>query len=383
VAVAGNGDLYILDQGNQRVLWVPNPDNYNALNYRVAGPYVGNSGDPRSTQLMNPRYVLAAPDGALLVADSDRSVVRRIEPDGGFADVIAGTGNKGGFFDDDNGAATSIPLGWPTGLALGPDGSLYIADRGRHMIFRLQNGQISRFAGTGRADFLHPSGYSAEGRPAREESLYSPGAVAVDPQGNVYIADTLNSRIRKVDTNGTMTTLAGTGAYGYNGDGKTGIGTQLFQPGDVAWRDGAVYFADSGNAVIRKFDPVTSIVTIVAGSGGRGGFGGDGGPATAAVLNGPDGFTFGPDGSMYIADTQNSRVRKVAPDGTISTIAGTGTNGETGDGGAATAALLRGPRSVSVDAQGNVFVADTENNRIRMIAPGGAAPTPTPTAASR
>ena len=174
VAVAGNGDLYILDQGNQRVLWVPDPNNINALNFRVAGPFVGNSGDPRSTQLMNPRHVLAAPDGALLVADSDRSVVRRIDPDGGFADVIAGTGNRGGFFDDDNGAATSIPLGWPTGLALGPDGSLYIADRGRHMIFRLKDGQISRFAGTGRADFLGPSGYSPEGRPARDEPLYSP-----------------------------------------------------------------------------------------------------------------------------------------------------------------------------------------------------------------
>ncbi len=372
VAVAGNGDLYILDQGNQRVLWVPNPNNVNALNFRVAGPFVGNSGDPRSTQLMNPRHVLAAPDGALLVADSDRSVVRRIEPDGGFADVIAGTGNRGGFFDDDTGAATSIPLGWPTGLAMGPDGSLYIADRGRHMIFRVKDGQLSRFAGTGRADFLGPSGFSPEGRPARDEPLYSPSGVAVAPDGTVYIADTLNSRLRRVDTGGNIFTIAGTGAYGYNGDGKDGNGTQLFQPTEVkVGPDGAVYFADTGNAVIRKWTPTTGVVNIVAGTGGQGGFGGDGGRATAAQLNNPDGFAFGPDGSLFVADTTNNRVRKVAPDGNISTIAGTGTNGETGDGGAATAALLRGPRSVSVDAQGNVFVADTENNRIRMIAPGG------------
>ncbi len=127
-------------------------------------------------------------------------MVRRIEPDGGFADVVAGTGYRGGNFDDDTGAATSIPLGWPTGLAMGPDGSLYIADRGRHMIFRLKDGQITRFAGTGRADFLGPSGYSPEGRPARDQPLYSPCGVAVAPDGTVYIADTLNSRIRRVDT---------------------------------------------------------------------------------------------------------------------------------------------------------------------------------------
>ncbi|HEX2517102.1 MAG TPA: hypothetical protein VH257_20525, partial [Chloroflexota bacterium] len=376
VAVAGNGDVYILDQGNQRVLWVPGPNNINALSFRVAGPFVGNSGAPGSIQLMNPRYVMAAPDGSVYVADSDRSVVRRIDPDGGFSDVIAGTGYRGGNFDDDTGPATSIPLGWPTGLALGPDGSLYIADRGRHMIFRLQNGQITRFAGTGRADFLLPSGYSPEGRPARDEPLYSPGAVAVAPDGTVYIADTLNSRIRRVDTGGNIFTIAGTGAYGYNGDNKAGNSTQLFQPSEIkVGSDGAVYFDDTGNAVIRKWTPTTGVVTIVAGTGGQGGFGGDGGRATAAQLNNPDGFAFGSDGSLFIADTTNNRVRKVAPDGNIATVVGTGTAGETGDGGPAARALLRGPRSVSVDAQGNLFIADTENNRLRMVAPGGEAPT--------
>jgi len=376
VAVAGNGDLYILDQGNQRVLWVPGPNNINALNFRVAGPFVGNSGAPLSTQLMNPRHILPAPDGSLYVADSDRSVVRRINPDGGFADVVAGTGYRAGTFDDDTGPATSIPLGWPTGLALGPDGSLYIADRGRHMIFRLQDGQITRVAGTGRADFLLPSGYSPEGRPARDEPLYSPGGVAIAPDGTMYIADTLNSRVRRVDTGGNIFTIAGTGAYGYNGDDKAGTSTQLFQPSEVKLGpDGAVYFADTGNAVIRKWTPTTGVVSIVAGTGGQGGFGGDGGAATAALLNNPDGFAFGPDGSLYISDTTNNRVRKVAPDGKISTVAGSGTAGETGDGAAATAARLRGPRGVGVDAQGNLFIADTENNRIRMVAPGGEAPT--------
>jgi sugar lactone lactonase YvrE len=205
--------------------------------------------------------------------------------------------------------------------------------------------------------------------------------VAVAPDGTVYIADTLNSRLRRVDTGGNIFTIAGTGAYGYNGDNKAGTGTQLFQPSEVkVGPDGAVYFADTGNAVIRKWTPTTGVVSIVAGTGGRGGFAGDGGAATAAQLNNPDGFAFAPDGSMYIADTTNNRVRKVTPDGNISTVVGTGTAGETGDGGAATAALLRGPRSVSVDAQGNLFVADTENNRLRMVAPGAA---PTTSAASR
>ena len=298
VAVAPTGDLFVLDQGNLRVLWIPNPDSYNSPAYRVAGAYNGNSGTPGSIDLRNPRHVLAAPDGSLWVADSDRSVVRRIAPDGQSSDVVAGTGNRGGNFDPDSGAATTVPLGWPTGLALGPDGSVYIADRGRHIIFRLKDGQLSRYAGNGRADFLGPTGYSSEGRPANQEPLNSPAGVAVDPAGNVYIADTLNSRVRKVDTAGTITTLAGTGAYGYNGDGKPGLATQLWQPEDIAWYNGAVYFADTGNGAIRKWDPATGNVTTVAGTGNSAGYGGDNGPATAALLNSPTDMTFGPDGSV-------------------------------------------------------------------------------------
>ena len=369
VAVAPNGDLYVLDQGNQRVLWIPNPDSYNSPAYRVAGAYNGNGGAPGSIQLMNPRHVLAAPDGSLWVADSDRSVVRRIAPDGQSSDVVAGTGTRGGNFGPVSGPATQIDLAWPTGLALGPDGAVYIADRGLNKVLRLKDGQLARVAGTGRADFLGPTGFSAEGRPALEEPLYSPSGVAVAADGTLYIADTLNSRLRKVDPAGNIFTLAGTGAYGYNGDGQAGASTQLFQPSEVkVGPAGAVYFADTGNAVIRKWDPVSGVVSVVAGTGGQGGFGGDGGPATAALLSNPDGFAFGPDGSLYIADTTNNRVRKVAPDGTITTVAGTGATGEAGDGGPAALALLRGPRSVAVDAQGTLYIADTENNRVRAVA---------------
>ncbi|MDQ3701547.1 MAG: SMP-30/gluconolactonase/LRE family protein, partial [Chloroflexota bacterium] len=355
-------------QGNQRVLWVQNPNSVNALAYRVAGAYQGDSGAPLSTQLMNPRHVLAAPDGSLYVADSDRSVVRRLSPDGSFWDVVAGTGSRAGTFDPDSGVATQISLGQPTGLGLGPDGSLYIADRGVHKIFRVQNGEISRVAGTGRGEFLSATGFSAEGQRATEEPLYAPGGVAVAADGTLYIADSLNSRIRRVDPAGNMFTVAGDGAYGYNGDNKSGSGIQLFQPSEVkVGPDGVVYFADTGNAVIRRINPTTGVVSIFAGTGGQGGFGGDGGQATAALLNAPDGFAFGADGSMYIADTQNNRVRRVAPNGTISTVAGAGGAGEAGDGGTAVTALLRGPRSVSVDAGGNLYIADTENNRIRAV----------------
>jgi streptogramin lyase len=384
VTLGPDGTLYILDQGNLRVLMVPNPGSLNAVAYRVAGAYNGNSGDPRSTQVMNPRHVLASPDGSLWVADSDRSVVRRISPDGAFADVVAGTGNRGGAFDPDSTLPpTQTNLVWPTGTAVGPDGSVYIADRGAHKIFRIQGNTITRFAGTGRADFLLPSGYSAEGRPATEDPLYSPAAVAVGPDGSVYIADTFNSRIRKVDPSGRMFTLAGTGSYGYNGDGKSGPSTSLFQPEDVTvGPDGAVYFADTGNAVIRKIDPVSGVVAIVAGTGGRGGFGGDGGPATAAQLNGPGGLSFGPDGSLYVADTGNNRVRRVSG-GTITTVAGTGSAGEAGDGGDATKATLNGPRSVSVDAQGTLYIADTSNNRVRVVAGGAFAPASTAVTAAQ
>jgi sugar lactone lactonase YvrE len=367
VAVAPNGDLYILDQGNLRVLWVPSPG-LDAPAYRVAGAYHGDSGDPRSTQLLHPRHVLPGPDGSLYVADSDRSVVRKLRPDGGFGDVVAGTGRRAGAFEEDSGPARQVSLGWPTGLAWGPDGSLYIADRGVHKIFRLKDGSLTRVAGTGRADYLGPSGFSPDGRPATQEPLSSPSGVAVAPDGTLYVADTFNSRIRRITPDGLIYDVAGTGSYGYNGDGMGGAGTTLFQPSEVkVGPDGAVYFADTGNAVIRKVDPGSGVVSIVAGTGGEAGIGGDGGAAREALLNAPDGFGFGPDGSLYVADTNNHRIRRVAPDGTITTVVGTGTAGEDGDGGQAAEAELRSPRGVAVDGDGNLVIADTDNNRVRLV----------------
>ncbi len=301
--------------------------------------------------------------------------MRKINPDGSFGDVVAGSGNRGGTFEPDNIIATEANLAWPTGLALGPDGSLYIADRGAHKIRKvspgpdgtLRRGLITTVAGTGRSDYQNETGYSPEGQPATQEPLNSPSGVAVAPDGTIYIADSFNSRIRRVDPSGNIFSLAGTGSYGDNGDNIGGSGVELFQPSEVkVGPDGNVYFADTGNAVIRRIDR-NGNVSIVAGSGGIGGFAGDGGQAVGAQLNGPDGFAFGPGGTLYIADTLNNRIRRVTADGVISTVVGTGAAGEGGDGGPATAATLRAPRAVSVDNAGNIYIADTDNNRIRMV----------------
>jgi streptogramin lyase len=368
LAFGPDGNLYVLDQGNLRVLQITQPLTLKGAAYRVAGAYQGDSGSPSAIQVLNPRYVLAAPDGSLYVADSDRSVVRKISADGTFATVVAGTGTRGGTFEPDGIPATQARLAWPTGLALGPDGSLYIADRGAHKIRKVgPDGIITTVAGTGRGDYQLPTGFSPEGRPATQEPLYSPSAVVVAPDGTLFIADTFNSRIRRVGPDGSITTIAGTGAYGYNGDGIPATSADLFHPADLALGpDRALYFTDSQNAAIRRIDR-SGMITTVAGTAASAGFAGDGGAATAAQLNGPDGLTIASDGTLYIADTGNNRIRKVAPDGTITTVVGTGTAGEAGDGGPADRAQLRAPRSVSIDGAGNLYIADTDNNRVRMV----------------
>jgi sugar lactone lactonase YvrE len=396
VAIGPDGALYILDQGNNRVMKVvdPGPSVKPGKIFRVAGAYVGPSGAPASTQLMRPRGVAAAPDGSVYVADGQKSVVRWVSPDGAFTDLVAGTGTRGGAFDvHDGDPARETRLVWPDGVALGPDGSLYIADRGSHRILRVidpgPNGRIYTVAGTGHNDFQEDMGFSPEGRPATQESLNSPTDVVVAPDGTFYISDTHNSLIRKVTPGGRIFTVAGIGSFGYNGDHPNALATELNQPNGLALgADGTLFFVDTGNACVRKLTPQGAIATV-AGMCGKGtgtpgsGFPvGDGGPATEASLGvsnaalaplnagGPEGIAVGPDGSLYIADTYNCRIRKVGTDGRIATVVGTGTCGEGGDGGPADKAQVWGPRGLALDKAGNLFIADTDNNKIRVVAAG-------------
>ena len=210
------------------------------------------------------------------------------------------------------------------------------------------------------------AGYSGDGGAATSAELYNPIGVGFDASGNLYIADYLNNRIRKVTPSGTISTVAGNGTRGYSGDGGTATAAELNYPGGVAFdASGDLYIADAFNNVIRKVTPSGTIGTV-AGIG-TWGYSGDGGAATAAELHGPYGVAFDTSGDLYIADTYNNRIRKVTPLGIISTVAGNGTNGYSGDGGAAAAAELGLPTGVAVDGSGNLFIADQNNNRIREI----------------
>lgn len=216
------------------------------------------------------------------------------------------------------------------------------------------------------------AGFGGDGGPATAARLRLPRTMAADAAGNVYIVDTYNHRIRRVSTDGIITTIGGTGSAGYSGDGGPATSARFDTPhGIAADAAGNVYVADAPNQRIRRIDAATGIVTTVAGTGNSG-FSGDGGPATAAQLRYPKGVEIGPDGSLYIADNNNHRVRRVdLSTGVITTVAGTGSKGFSGDGGPATAARLSEPRNIAFDAQGRLYIVDQNNRRIRRVETDG------------
>ena len=214
------------------------------------------------------------------------------------------------------------------------------------------------------------AGFSGDGGAAPGAPLSSPAGVAVDGRGNVFVADTYNNRIRKVSAaTGVITTVAGNGTAGFSGDGGAATDAPLNGPVGIAVDGrGNVFVADRLNSRIRQVSAATGVITTVAGNGTRG-FSGDGGAATDAQLNVPSGVAVDGSGNLFTADTNSQRIRKVsAATGVITTLAGNGTAGFSGDGGAATGALLYDPFAVAVDGRGNVFIADTYNNRIRQLA---------------
>ncbi len=244
-------------------------------------------------------------------------------------------------------------------------GNIYAADFTKHVVYRVDRfGATTTVAGNGRA------GYSGDGALATNAQLFAPVGTAVAPDGTLYIAEFSNHRIRKVASNGIITTIAGS-VGGFTGDQGPATAARLNAPLSLALdADGNLLFTDSANFRVRKIAP-NGVISTVAGTG-RLSLSGSGGPATAAD-SAPGWLALGPDGSIYFTDDGdgrlfgNSRVRKVAPNGTISTVAGTGVDGFTGDGGPATAAQLRSVSGVAVDAAGNIFIADPANARIRKV----------------
>lgn len=335
---------------------------------------------PLETNLYLPQDITWGPDGFLYILDWNNHRIRRIGH--GVVETVAGTGELG---DAQDGPALEVKFNHPTNVAFDAQGRMIIAAWHNSLVKRLDftTGLVENLAGTGARAF------GGDGGPGNQARLDLPSSVAVDSIGNIIISDQANFRLRLLEPNGIIHTICGDGVPAYSGDGGRAELARLASPrgqsappaGRIAIDDrNRIYIADTGNHVIRLIEEDGTIDTI-AGTGAPGS-GGDGGPATAAQLNTPSDVAVSRNGSVYIADTMNHTVRVIRPDGTLHTLAGVlGQRGSTGDGGPAEEALLDRPYGVEVAPNGTVYVADTHNHRVRQIIGTSAnvPPTPVPT----
>jgi sugar lactone lactonase YvrE len=367
LALDRTGNLFIADRGNGRIRKVTPGGVISTVAGNGTQGFSGDGGPATSAELAGPCGVAVDATGDLFIADTSNQRIRKVTPGGvtpgGVISTVAGNGTSG--FGGDGGPATSAQLAGPYGVTVDAVGNLFIVDVTNNRIRKVTpGGVISTVAGNGN------QGYSGDGGPATSAQLYAPYGVAVDAAGNLFIADNGNQRIRKVTPGGVISTVAGNGTGGYRGDGGPATSAQLLYPYGVAVDTaGNLFIADTGNNRVRKVTP-GGVISTVAGNGTQG-FSGDGGPATSAELHYPEGAAVDTVGNLFIVDTSNSRVRKVTPGGVISTVAGNGTQGFSGDGDPATSAQLYNPEGVAVDTAGNLFIADTYNNRIRKVTSGG------------
>lgn len=290
------------------------------------------------------------------------AVIALLTPPAGQMSSVVGTAIPG--YSGDGGKAKGAQLDQPFHCCFGPRGEMYIADTNNHVIRRVdRNGIITTIAGCGR------KGYTGDGGKAAAATLNEPYGVVVDREGMLYIVDRLNSCIRKVDgKTGIISTLAGTGKPGFNGDGGPANQAQLREPNGLSLEGrGILLIADVSDNRIRRVDLRTGIITTFAGTGNRQ-FSGDGGPASVATINGARAVDFDLAGNVYICEREGNRIRKVdRRTGIIRTIAGTGQAGYSGDGGPALKATFNGPKWVHVAPDYSIYVVDTENHCVRRI----------------
>jgi len=317
--------------------------------------FTGDGGAATSAEINDPIAMVADSAGNIYIADKNNHLVRKVSK--GNITTVAGSGVQG--YAGDGGPAISAQLSWPSGLALDAQGNLYIGDAGNNVVRKVSNGIITTVAGNG------TYGYTGDGGAATSAEMNYPTGVAVDSSGALYIADSDNNVVRKV-VNGIITTAVGTGTEGYIGDGGAATSAELAYPQGLAVdAQGNLYISDSLNYAVRWVN--NGVINTLAGNGTLG-YQGDGGPGTSAELNIPVGIALDVLGNLYIADSGNNRVRVVS-NATISTVAGNGTQGFSGDGGSAASAELAQPYGVTADPSGNVYVADSGNNRVRIATP--------------
>ncbi len=363
-------DLFITQAASSPVVLIADSLNFrlrqiaNGTISNIAGNgnygYTGDGGIGTDANLPGPDGVVIDANGNTIVCDTYANRVRSINMFG-IINLIAGTNTAG--FIGDGGPAASASLVDCQGIAIDGAGNLYIADTHDQRIRKISAAEIiTTVAGSGVNTF------SGDGGQAVNAALSQPQGIAVDAQGDLYIADTGNNRIRRVIPSGIITTIAGTGTAGYAGDGDFATGAQLNAPSRVALdSSGNIYFSDNGNNVVRRIQ-TDGVIQTVAGNG-QYGFSGDGGQATAAMLANPIGLAFDAAGGLLIADAGNARIRRVDPTGVISTIAGNGTNALAGDGRPPLQTGFGSPADVTVDPQGNIYVADQNEGRVRRIEP--------------
>ncbi len=331
--------------------------NINTVAGNGTGAYSGDGGPATAAEIQNPSGVYADTAGNLFFADQSNNRIRMINTSGTITTVV---GNGVGGFSGNGGQATAAEINAPQGIFIDKAGNIYIGDFFNNRIRKVHtNGVITTIAGNGFSNF------SGDGGPATAAELNGPSDVCVDSTGNVYIADETYSHIRIVNTSGIINTFAGNGVNGFSGDGGPATAAEIHGPSGVRI-DAAqnIYIADLQNRVIRKVN-TSGIISTIAGIGGITGYSGDSGPATAAELSQPTGLCFDGFGNIYIAD--GYRVRIVNTSGIISTVAGNGISGYSGDGGPATASEFNYDFAIAADAKGDFWVGDVFNNRVREV----------------
>jgi len=321
----------------------------------------GDGGDCASARLNGPSGCALDGAGSFFIADTQNNCVRVLDLVGWTIEAFAGTGEAG--YSGDGGPAAEATFSRPTGVAAGRDGDVFICDRGNHAVRRVSaaDGVVTTVAGTGEA------GYGGDGGPGTESRLAGPSGAALDGRGGLVICEAEGHRVRRLDLeSGVISTVAGTGEAGVAEDGSEAVGAQLSAPSGVAVDgEGNVYVAEAGaNRIVRIGED--GVLRVVSGTG-EAGASGDGGPAADATYRGPTGLSCDSRGDLCVADTENHAVRMiVASTGTVLRVAG-GRRGFSGDGGDAAAASLSRPQGCVVDEDGVVYVADTENHRLRVV----------------
>jgi uncharacterized protein (TIGR03437 family) len=386
VAVDSYGNVFFSDFGGHRVFEIIT----GGIILRVAGTgqagYSGDGGAALFAQLNSPAGLAVDSSGALYIADSANGRIRKL-----VRGLITTVGDS----------SPSISLGTPTGIAIDTDGNLWIADPGAAQVLRVTRllqvmtvsqpardaavdaaGNVYTCSGpyvyrrtrAGAVTIVAGSGayaYSGDGGPAYKARMNAPSGIARDPAGVLYVADTGNHRIRKITPDGTIYTIAGAGAAGSSGDNGSASTAKLNAPlGVAADLAGNIYVADTGNHIVRRIDPA-GIITTIAGTGEHG-FSGDNGPGTRARLDTPSAVAVDVNGNVYIADTGNHVIRRVSTAGVIATIVGK-VRGFAGDGGDPLSASLDSPRAIALDAHGILYIADSGNRRIRRVSASTAA----------